>query len=258
MVDSVKQYNTHHLRYFVLWWAVDFTRWIACNFIFKSQHFCFTVIIRTGYILTYKVCISITETFPNSYVGFEVFTVVVMKSIIWDMMPCNLLSCHLLACWFVLKLFLRSWRWRRYVPPKRWLQLNRLHGVISQKMIHFLTPVHSMLWNILLDWREVQMSHDEHFWLTKIWRFPTLKLSSDGKCCHKNNVIYCYYVTFTGAGQCFYHVLGLCMGMRHFCFKGDKLSIQTYSARILECGLSYPIQGWGHRVVGILWEENWT
>jgi hypothetical protein len=29
------------------------------------------------------------------------------------------------------------WRWRRYVPPKRRLTLNRLHGVISQKMVLF-------------------------------------------------------------------------------------------------------------------------
>jgi hypothetical protein len=42
----------------------------------------------------------------NNLVGFEVFTAVVMKSIIfWDMTPCSLLSfnllvCHLLACWF--------------------------------------------------------------------------------------------------------------------------------------------------------------
>jgi hypothetical protein len=44
---------------------------------------------------------------------------------------------HLLTCWFLLKLFLRHWRWRRYVPPKRRLQLNKLHGVTSQKMILF-------------------------------------------------------------------------------------------------------------------------
>jgi hypothetical protein len=37
----------------------------------------------------------------------------------------------------LLKLFLRPWRWRRYVPPKRRLHLNRLHGVTSQKMILF-------------------------------------------------------------------------------------------------------------------------
>jgi hypothetical protein len=46
---------------------------------------------------------------------------------------------HMLSCWFLLKLFLRPWRWRRYFPPKRRLQLNRLHGVTSQKMILFIT-----------------------------------------------------------------------------------------------------------------------
>jgi hypothetical protein len=41
--------------------------------------------------------------------------------------------------WFFLKLFLRPWRWWRYVPPKLRLQLNILHGVASQKMILFIT-----------------------------------------------------------------------------------------------------------------------
>jgi hypothetical protein len=27
-----------------------------------------------------------------------------------------------------------TWRWRRHVPPKRWLTFNGLHGVISQKI----------------------------------------------------------------------------------------------------------------------------
>jgi hypothetical protein len=48
-------------------------------------------------------------------------------------------ACHLLTCWFLLKLFLRPWSWRRYIPSKRRLQLNRLHSIISQKMILFIT-----------------------------------------------------------------------------------------------------------------------
>jgi hypothetical protein len=79
---------------------------------------------------------------------------VYIKSIIfWEVTPCSLLSfnrrfggtyrlylqaCHLLTCWFLLKLFLRPWRWKRNVPPKRWLQHSRLHGVTSQKMILFI------------------------------------------------------------------------------------------------------------------------
>jgi hypothetical protein len=100
------------------------------------------------------------------HVGFEVFTAVVMKSIIfWDMTPCSLLSfnrcfggtyrLHLqglrsrfsksaskqLATYLLaglLNLLLQPWKWRRYVPPKRRLKLNGLHGVIFQKMILFI------------------------------------------------------------------------------------------------------------------------
>jgi hypothetical protein len=32
-----------------------------------------------------------------AFVGFEVFTALVMKSIIWDVTPCSLLKCKLLA-----------------------------------------------------------------------------------------------------------------------------------------------------------------
>jgi hypothetical protein len=39
----------------------------------------------------------------------------------------------------LLNLFLRPWRWRRYVPPKRRLTLNGLHNVISQKLLLFIT-----------------------------------------------------------------------------------------------------------------------
>jgi hypothetical protein len=35
---------------------------------------------------------------------------------------------------FLLNLFFRPWRWRRYFPPKRWFTLNGLHCVTSQKM----------------------------------------------------------------------------------------------------------------------------
>jgi hypothetical protein len=40
-----------------------------------------------------------------------------------------------LVCWTIL----RPWRWRRYVPPKRRVQLYGLHGVIYQKKILFKT-----------------------------------------------------------------------------------------------------------------------
>jgi hypothetical protein len=40
---------------------------------------------------------------------------------------------------FLLNLFLRPRRWVRYVLPKRRLTLNGLHGVVSQKMVLFIT-----------------------------------------------------------------------------------------------------------------------
>jgi hypothetical protein len=44
---------------------------------------------------------------------------------------------------FLLNLFLLPWWWRRYVPPKRLLTLNGLHGVISQKLILFILGYYS-------------------------------------------------------------------------------------------------------------------
>jgi hypothetical protein len=85
-----------------------------------------------------------------SYVGFEVFTAVVMKSIIfWDMTPCNPLSFN--------RRFGRTYRLHLQGQRNRFsktskqagatcllaglLQLNGLYGVLSQKMIFF--------WNII-------------------------------------------------------------------------------------------------------------
>jgi hypothetical protein len=43
---------------------------------------------------------------------------------------------HAVSCWTY---FFLPWIWRRYIPPKRWLTLNGLHGIISRMMILFLT-----------------------------------------------------------------------------------------------------------------------
>jgi hypothetical protein len=43
------------------------------------------------------------------------------------------------SCWFLACLSLRTWRWRRHVPPKRWSVFNELHVVISQKTEFFIT-----------------------------------------------------------------------------------------------------------------------
>jgi hypothetical protein len=46
--------------------------------------------------------------------------------------------------WFLARLIPQTWRWRRYVPPKRRLTSNGLHDVISQKIVLF-TPIFSLL-----------------------------------------------------------------------------------------------------------------
>jgi hypothetical protein len=48
-------------------------------------------------------------------------------------------ACHLLSCCFLARLIFRPWRWRQYVPPKRRLTFNGLHGVMSQKIVLFIT-----------------------------------------------------------------------------------------------------------------------
>jgi hypothetical protein len=56
-------------------------------------------------------------------------------SYIYSGFPARRLFC--LPPAYLLKLFLRPWRWRRYVPTS--VATNRLHGVTSQKMILFIT-----------------------------------------------------------------------------------------------------------------------
>jgi hypothetical protein len=60
------------------------------------------------------------------------------------------------SCWFLAWLNLRPWRRRRYVPPRRRVTFNGLHGVISQKTEFFITtairtsnPIRNstLLWN---------------------------------------------------------------------------------------------------------------
>jgi hypothetical protein len=88
------------------------------------------------------------------YVGFEVFTAVVMKSsIFWDITPCSPLIFNQrfrgTYC-----LILRPWRWRRYVQPKRRLTFNSLDGVMPQKMVLFIVMVvANWVWFVCGVWR---------------------------------------------------------------------------------------------------------
>jgi hypothetical protein len=73
-----------------------------------------------------------------------------LKSIIfWDITPCSALKVNwpfggtcrldLLPRWFLPRFILLPWRWRRHVPLKRRVTCNGLHGVISQKIVLFIT-----------------------------------------------------------------------------------------------------------------------
>jgi hypothetical protein len=118
---------------------------LAVTFHIRSLNTCQDVMTR---ILLNVVCDEsrVKERMNTGSVGFEVFTAVVMKSIIfWDMTPCSLLSFNR-RFGGTYRLHLQGRRIKfskkpasKHVPPKRWLKLNGLHGVISQKMILFIT-----------------------------------------------------------------------------------------------------------------------
>jgi hypothetical protein len=58
--------------------------------------------------------------------------------IIWNFQTADYWACHLLSRWYLARLVL-PWRWRRYARPNRRLTFNGLHGVISQKIVLFIT-----------------------------------------------------------------------------------------------------------------------
>jgi hypothetical protein len=77
------------------------------------------------------------------------------------------LACSLL-CWTILQ----PWRWRRYVPPKRRVPLNALHGVIPQKKILFNVST-------VYCWPTACMSQYKQFsiYMAKVNTSVTMKMS---------------------------------------------------------------------------------
>jgi hypothetical protein len=123
--------------------------WVLCPGL-SNSHIC-------RFMITNKLLLYVIMSFQNWGKGYrhEVLTAVVMKStIFWDITVCSPLSVNRrfgviyrlhLHGGFLLSLFLRPWRWRRYVTPKRRLTLNGLHGVISRKMVLFMRFSSSIL-----------------------------------------------------------------------------------------------------------------
>jgi hypothetical protein len=100
--------------------------------------------------------------------------------------PKMLATCLLAS--FLLNLFLRPWRWRWYVPPKRRLTLNGLHGVISHKLILFkgkVVPViielSNMPWRRMGEWRYSATIIDLGTRWRWVVRFRPLPLYPQGK-----------------------------------------------------------------------------
>jgi hypothetical protein len=73
--------------------------------------------------------VSATEPSRLMLCNIEVFTAVTMKNaVFWDVTPCDSNSFWLLLTPFLARWLLSPWRWRRYVPPKRWFS-QEPHGV---------------------------------------------------------------------------------------------------------------------------------
>jgi hypothetical protein len=103
---------------------------------------------NTCYVILNSSCVLFQQNFSphkicyvtyRKLVVFEVLTAVVTKNtIFWNVTPCSPSACHLLSLWFLALFSLRTWRWRRYVHPKRLLNFNGLHSVISQMIVIFI------------------------------------------------------------------------------------------------------------------------
>jgi hypothetical protein len=100
----------------------------------------------------------------NVYLNTHTTNPRLKSSVFWDVTPCSPLKTNRRFCgtcrlqfqgqriigqarlyllpasvWFLSWLIiLRPWRWRRHVPPKRQLNFNGLHGVISHKTELFI------------------------------------------------------------------------------------------------------------------------
>jgi hypothetical protein len=72
--------------------------------------------------------------------------------IIQNFLPANYSACHLLSRWYLVR-HIRLWRFE-YVPLKRRLTFNKLHGVISQRIVFFMfyVALKLKLWSKLWGW----------------------------------------------------------------------------------------------------------
>lgn len=68
--------------------------------------------------------------------------------------------------WFLAWLTLWPWRWKLYVPLKRWLTVTRLRGVIFQKVQLFITQVYLLEFLLSVQW---DVCCDVDYCLSRYW-----------------------------------------------------------------------------------------
>jgi hypothetical protein len=131
---------------------------------------------------------SLNRILRNQSLNMQIFIITrVLKSIIfWDIIPRSSLKvnwrfegimppswgwknkrskkrtwsrkhCSTPSCSFLVRLIFRTWKWRRYVSPKRRLTFSGLHSVISHNIVTLITTA-------VRTWNPTHM-----FWFRCIW-----------------------------------------------------------------------------------------
>jgi hypothetical protein len=99
-------------------------------------------------------------------------------------------ACHMLSRGFLVRLVLRRKKWKWYVPPKRRLTSNGLHGVISQKIELFITTAvrtsNPTEYEYIFRWVIINLVSEFQFWgidllnfiqrLMRSWIFGQIKI----------------------------------------------------------------------------------
>jgi hypothetical protein len=105
-------------------------------------------------IATRTICVNISRLLATIIkLGMHELYLILRSPVFWDITPCSpdkfyrhfrgTYFLHLqgsrvsllpASWWFLAWLTLQPWRWRWYVPVKRWLTFTGLHNVIPQKM----------------------------------------------------------------------------------------------------------------------------
>jgi hypothetical protein len=77
------------------------------------------------------------QNLMNKIMNFCIWIV----TIFCNVTPYSQSDYYSLSPWFLARLIIRSWRWRRYIPLKRRLTYKELYDLIIQKIVVFITTV---------------------------------------------------------------------------------------------------------------------